>query len=257
MNMPGPERTVYKDSVLKSLNRSGTSARQKYESFFVGRPGLWALLRYELAATALAPMPGAFGLFLRKTLYPGLFRRAGSGVVWGRNISLRHPGRISVGNRVAIDDGCLLDARGAGSDGISIGDDVLIARDTIIQAKASPISIGDHCTIASQCQLSAAGEIRLGRSVMVGGQCYIGGGRYRIGGRSVPMAEQELYSRGPVVIEDDVWIGAGVTILDGVRIGTGSVIGAGALVREDVPPLTVATPYQKLVLIPRAFDEPP
>ena len=254
MNRPGPERTVYKESVLKSIDVSGTSALRKYEAFFVGRPGLWALLRYELAALLLAPMPGAVGLFLRKSFYPGLFRRAGSGVVWGRNISLRHPGRIFIGNRVAIDDGCLLDARGAGDEGISIGDDVLIARDTIIQAKASPISIGDHCTIASQCQLSAAGEIRLGRSVMVGGQCYIGGGRYRTGGRDVPMQDQELYSRGPVVIEDDVWIGAGVTILDGVRIGTGSVIGAGALVREDVPPLSVAAPYHKLVLSPRTFD---
>jgi acetyltransferase-like isoleucine patch superfamily enzyme len=255
MNLPGPERTVYKKSVLKSINVSGTSALKKYQTIFVGRPGLWALLRYEWCTFVLAPMPGALGLFLRKALYAGLFRRAGSGVVWGRNISLRHPGKISVGNRVAIDDGCLLDARGAGEEGISIGDDVLIARNTIIQAKASPITIGDRCTIASQCQLSAAGEIRLGRAVMVGGQCYIGGGRYRTGDRSVPMTDQELYSRGPVVIEDDVWIGAGVTILDGVRIGTGSVIGAGALVREDVPPFTVATPYHKLVLLPRAANE--
>jgi len=255
MNLPGPERTVHKESVLKSINLSGTSALEKYESFFVGRPGLWAMLRYEFAALVLAPLPGAPGLFLRKACYPGLFRRAGSGVVWGRNISLRHPGRISIGNRVAIDDGCLLDARGAGDEGISIGDDVLIARDTIIQAKASPITIGDRCTIASQCQLSAAGEIRLGRAIMVGGQCYIGGGLYRTGDRHVPMTDQPLYSRGPIVIEDDVWIGAGVTILDGVRIGTGSVIGAGALVREDVPPRTVATPYHKLVLSPRTFDD--
>ena len=255
MNTPGAERTVYKESVLKSINVAGTSALKKYEAFFVGRPGLWALLHYELATTILAPMPGALGLFLRKSLYSGLFRRCGSGVVWGRNISLRHPGRISVGNRVAIDDGCLLDARGAGDEGIFIGDDVLIARDTIIQSKASPITIGDRCTISSQCQLSAAGEIRLGRAVMVGGQTYIGGGLYRTGDRSVPMTDQQVYSRGPVVIEDDVWIGAGVTILDGVRIGTGSVVGAGALVREDLPAFTVATPYHKLVLLPRAFDE--
>jgi acetyltransferase-like isoleucine patch superfamily enzyme len=255
MSTTDRERTVHKESVLKSIDVSGSSALKKYEAFFVGRPGLLALLRYEFAACALAPMPGALGLFLRKTFYSGLFRRAGSGLVWGRNISLRCPGRISVGNRVAIDDGCLLDARSAGDEGISLGDDVLIARETIIQSKGSPISIGDRCTIASQCQLSAAGEIRLGRAVMVGGQSYIGGGRYRTGDRNTPMRDQEVYSRGPVVIEDDVWIGAGVTILDGVRIGTGSVIGAGALVREDVPPFAVATPYHKLVLLPRELDE--
>jgi acetyltransferase-like isoleucine patch superfamily enzyme len=43
----------------------------------------------------------------------------------------------------------------------------------------------------------------------------------------------------PVVIEDDVYIGAGVTILAGVRIGTGAVVGAGAVVREEVPSMAV------------------
>jgi acetyltransferase-like isoleucine patch superfamily enzyme len=41
------------------------------------------------------------------------------------------------------------------------------------------------------------------------------------------------------VIEDDVWIGAGAIILDGVRVGTGSVIGAGSVVTEDLPPFSV------------------
>lgn len=255
MTMADREHAIRKQAVLTSVEVSGTSALKKYTSFFVGHSSIWALLRYELAAILLAPMPGAVGLLLRKAFYSGMFRHVGSGVVWGRDICLRHPGRISIGDRVGIDDGCLLDARGAGEDGISIGDDVLIARNTIIQAKASPIRIGARCTIAGQCYLSSSGGIELGRAVMIGGQCYIGGGLYRTGDRSVPMRDQEMYSRGPVVIEDDVWIGAGVMVLDGVRIGTGSVIGAGSIVREDLPAYTVATPYQKLVLMPRAVEE--
>jgi acetyltransferase-like isoleucine patch superfamily enzyme len=46
-------------------------------------------------------------------------------------------------------------------------------------------------------------------------------------------------SSQPVIIEDDVWIGTRAVILPGVRIGYGSVIGAGSIVTEDVPPLTV------------------
>jgi acetyltransferase-like isoleucine patch superfamily enzyme len=249
------ERALHKEPVLEAVDVSGSSALEKYRGFVVGRPGLGALIRYEIAAVMLASFPGAAGYWLRKTFYRGLMRSVGRGAVWGRDIALRHPGRISIGSGVAIDDRCLLDARGGGDQGIVIGDDVLIARDTIIQAKASPIEIGDRCVIGSQCQLSSSGGIRLGRAVMVGGHTYIGGGRYRTDRRDIPMMDQQLYSIGPVVIEDDVWIGAGAVILDGVRIGTGAVIGAGAVIREEVQPFSVVTPYQKLVVLPRTTDQ--
>ena len=255
--MAARARILRKEPVRKSIDVEGQTGLGKYSVFVVGSSSVWELLKYEAAVFGLAPFPGALGFWLRKVLYRHLFRTVGSAPILGRNISFRHPGKISLGNRVAVDDGCLLDARGAGPEGITIGDDVVIARDTIIQAKASPITIGDRCIIGSQCQLSSAGGIQLGRSVMIGGQSYLGGGRYRTASREVPMMDQELYSLGPVVIEDDVWIGAGVLVLDGVRIGTGSIIGAGAVVRESLPPFTVATPYQKLVLMPRDSAPPP
>lgn len=242
------ERAVYKDAVLEKISEERTSPVAKYQDFFVGEPGLGAFLKYELITSVLGPMTGALGLFLRKTFYPMLFGNVGSGVVWGRNISLRYPGNIRVGDRTAIDDSCLLDGKGGQ---VEIGNDVLIARDSIIQAKASPIQLGDRVSIGSQCQLSSAGGIQMGKAVMVGGQSYIGGGRYHIEDRETPMMDQGLYSKGPVIIEDDVWIGAGARILDGVHVGRGCVIGAGAVVREDLPPFTVATPYQKLVMLPR------
>ncbi|MEL6782547.1 MAG: acyltransferase, partial [Pseudomonadota bacterium] len=54
--------------------------------------------------------------------------------------------------------------------------------------------------------------------------------------------------------EDDVWIGAGVTIQDGVTIGKGSIIGGGATVREDVPPNTVLVPSHRAAMMPRFTD---
>lgn len=55
---------------------------------------------------------------------------------------------------------------------------------------------------------------------------------------STPQSWEELpgVSSAPIVIEDDVWISFGVTILKGVRIGAGSVIAAGSIVTKDVPP---------------------
>lgn len=49
------------------------------------------------------------------------------------------------------------------------------------------------------------------------------------------MAPHEALSRGPVIIEDDVWIGTRVTILSGVHIGQGAIIAAGSVVNKDVP----------------------
>ena len=245
------QQAVHKEPLLDTLHKTDESAAAKYQSFFVGRPGWGALLRFEIAAALLGPLPGALGYALRKVYYPRLFKRVGAGVLWGRNISLRHPGAIEIGDRVGIDDDCLLDARGAGAEGVRIGDDVIIARNVIVQSKTAGIEIGARSVIGALCVLSSSGGIRLGRAVMLAGHCYIGGGRYHYDRRDVPIMDQGLYTEGPVVIEDDVWLGVGVTVLDGVHIGQGAVIGAGAVVRENVPAYTLVTPYQKLVSLPR------
>ena len=245
------ERSIEKDSVIRKLSSEEQSALKKYQTFFLGSDSLGYMAKYELLTMLFGPLPGALGLFLRKQFYPGLFKHVGSGVAWGRNITLRHPGNIWIGDRVAIDDDCFLDAKGAGEAGVHIGSDVLVARSTIIQAKTGPIRIGDHCVIGSQCQFSSAGGIEFGQHVMLAGQSYIGGGRYRMEDLDTPMMEQGLYTKGPVVVEDDVWVGAGAIIQDGVHIGRGSVIGAGAVIREDVPAHTVVVPHQRLVMLPR------
>ena len=86
---------------------------------------------------------------------------------------------------------------------------------------------------------------------MIAGQCYIGGARYYIENQGVPIMDQGTYTTGPVVIHDDVWLGAGVIVQDGVRIGKGCVVGSGAVVTEDLPDYSIALPNRKLLLLPR------
>lgn len=62
-------------------------------------------------------------------------------------------------------------------------------------------------------------------------------------------------ARGPVVIEDDAWIGANAIILPGVRIGRGAVVGAASVVSRDVAPLTVVAGQPARPL--RTLDTPP
>ena len=58
-------------------------------------------------------------------------------------------------------------------------------------------------------------------------------------GLEQPMWKQGFTPPRAVIIEDDVWIGARVTILPGVHIGKGSVLGAGSVITADVPPYAV------------------
>lgn len=215
---------------------AGGSALRKYQSFFVGHSGFGKLIGYELTMMLTAGMRGALGYQLRKTFFPRLFAAVGRGVVFGRALILRCPGRISLGDAVLIDDNCTLDARGDGeAASIHIGSRSLIARDTILVVKDGHIRIGENCSIGSQCFLGSVSGIEMGDHVLIAGQCFIGGGRYHTKLGAGPMVEQGLVTKGPVIIGNDVWIGAKVAVLDGVRIGDGAVIGAGAVVTGDVP----------------------
>lgn len=64
-------------------------------------------------------------------------------------------------------------------------------------------------------------------------------------------APDELPTTSPVVIEDDVWIGYGATILKGVTLGQGCVVGAGAIVTKSVPAKTVVVGNPSRVILPR------
>ena len=109
----------------------------------------------------------------------------------------------------------------------------------IFSPNAGNINIGDHCSIGVQCYIAVVNDMRIGKNVLIAGQCFIGGGRYPMDRNGIPMKDQGAYSNGPIDIGDDVWIGAGVKILDHIKIGEGAIIGAGAVVTKDVAPYTI------------------
>ena len=99
------------------------------------------------------------------------------------------------------------------------------------------VRIGDRSGIGIECILD--GPVVIGRDVMMGPRCHLIALNHAVDDVERPMREQGHADKRPIVIEDDVWLGASVVVLPGVRIGTGSVIGAGSVVTRDVPAYAV------------------
>jgi acetyltransferase-like isoleucine patch superfamily enzyme len=223
----------------EQLFAPGTTARQKYAALVVGRPGLGALLGYELVVTIAQAVPGALGLALRRMLYPALLGSCGRNVVFGQNVSLRHPHKIHIGDNVVVDDNCLLDAKGESNRGIRIGSGVFIGRNSILSCKNGDIEIADGANIGFNCELFSASRVSIGAGTLLAAYTYVIGGDHDFADPSKSILEQGRTSAG-VLVGAGAWIGAGAKILDGVSVGDSAIVGAGAVVTHDVPVRSVA-----------------
>ena len=243
---------AFPGSTQKELLDERRSAVSKYRDLFVGRKGLWALLKYEFIILFIAPVPGALGLALRKIFFPRILGSVGRGVVFGRSVTLRHPHKIKIGDNTVIDDGAVLDAKGSAQEGIRIGSNALIGRNTILTCKEGSIVIGDYGNISANCSLLSETIIELGKYCFLAGNCFlVAGGNHPITDTTQPIMFQRSTAKGGIHIGDDVWLGAGVTVLDGVSIGSGSVVGAGAVLTASLPEYTYAVADRRMRLTDR------
>lgn len=103
------------------------------------------------------------------------------------------------------------------------------------------IEIGERCRIGARCTLWAGpgtGKIIIGDDVLFAPEVMITAANYRYNDGS-PVTKQAM-DEADVVVGDDVWLGARAILLPGARVGRGSIIGAGALVRGEVPEFSIA-----------------
>lgn len=102
------------------------------------------------------------------------------------------------------------------------------------------LSIGKNVSFNFFCHVGCINSISIGDDVMIGSYVLITDHSHGELNRSdIPVAQRLLLSKGPVVIEDNVWIGEHACILPGVTIGRGSIVGANAVVTHDVPPFSL------------------
>ncbi len=130
-------------------------------------------------------------------------------------------GLLDVLPGVTISDGTVL-AFGDSQNGygrITIGSQSWLGQYNNIRSGGGDIQIGSNCLIAQFCTLTASNHGMMKQ-------------------RLIQEQAPDPHRKG-VMLADDVWLGAGVTVLPGVSIGQGAVIGAGAVVTRDVPPYEI------------------
>lgn len=223
----------------KELLDQKKSALAKYQELIIGKKGIWTLIKYELIMTLTSWVPGALGLVLRKKLYPLILGSCGRNVVFGTNIAIRHPHKIHIGDNVVIDDHCVLDAKGEGNKGIKIGNGVFIGRNTILTCHDGDIVLEDNVNIGFNCVISSLGSIVIKENHLMAAFCYLVGGDHIADRTDIPILYQGRTAKG-IVLEENIWLGAGVAVLDGSRVGRDSIIGAHAVVNGDIEPYSIA-----------------
>lgn len=225
--------------IQRELFDEGKSKVDKYRDLVIGRPGFGALVCYELVMLFSAWVPGALGLFLRSKLFPFVLGHVGRNVVFGVNVTIRHPHKIAIGDNVVIDDGCCLDAKGSDNSGIAIGNGVFVGRNTILSCKNGDIVIDDRANIGFNCEIFSASRVRVGKSVLMAAYTYLVGGDHLYDRVDIPVLEQGRTARG-IEVDDNAWLGTHVVVTDGSQVRRDAIIGAGAVVVGEIPEFAIA-----------------
>lgn len=128
-------------------------------------------------------------------------------------------------------------ARIVNPSGIQLHEHTKLRAYSVVLSDAGRIEIGAHTGIGDYSIVSSVESVSIGERVMIASGCHINDANHDISGTG-SMQSAPLKSE-PIVIEDDVWIGANAVVTAGVRIGRGAVVAAGAVVTRSVAPLEI------------------
>lgn len=143
---------------------------------------------------------------------------------------------INIAEGCLIEDDVLISTKEGGS--IVIGKNTVVRKGTIISSHGGRIIIGANSGFNPYCVIYGHGGLQIGNYVRFATQCVVIPANHGFEDLHSPIYLQPLSKKG-IIIEDDVWFGAGVKVLDGVKIGTGAVIAAGAVINKNVPAFSV------------------
>jgi galactoside O-acetyltransferase len=168
------------------------------------------------AYSVIASFPGRIGIYLRRIVVRYGARDVGSGLRLDTGIRITGWGNISLGNNVSV---MRLGALNAHDGKLRIGNNVSINTNSCIApANGGYVEIADNVLIAQNVVIRAADH------------------RHEAIDRPII---QQGHVGGEIIIGEGVWIGANAVVTRNVRVGAHSIIGAGAVVTQDVAPFTI------------------
>jgi len=219
-------RRIMLSSVSLYLNRQASSIfRYIYEQFFL---------------ILLGWIPTILGVAVRSVLYRLILKMDGFAAI-ENGVRLRFTNNIKLGHGVYLDQGAYLHACPRG---IEIGSGTIVMHGAILHVynfrdmPHSGIKIGCNSLVGEYSVIRGQGGVQIGDRVYTSPFTQIIAVNHVFDDPNRPFIEQGITAEG-IIIEDDVWLGAGAIITDGVRVGKGAVVAAGAVVTKDVPPHTV------------------
>jgi acetyltransferase-like isoleucine patch superfamily enzyme len=138
----------------------------------------------------------------------------------GNNVNFHGTNYISLESGICFNRGCIIEAW-----------------DKYREYSYTPIiKIGKDCSFGEYTHITSCNRIVIGKNVLTGRFVLITDNSHGdFNDINMPPRERPLYTKGPVVINDNVWIGDRVSILGGVTIGENSIVATGAIVTRDVP----------------------
>ena len=202
--------------------------------------GLGRYILEQLLFFLLGWIPTIVGIGLRAIFYRLILKMNGWAAI-ENSVRLRFANRIRLSNGVYLDQGTYLHACPAG---IEIGANTIVMHGAVLHVynfrgmTQSGIHIGCDSLIGEYSVIRGQGGVTIGDRVYTSPFTQVLAVNHVFDDPDRPFVEQGITAEG-IVIEDDVWVGAGAIITDGVHVGKGAVIAAGAVVTQNVPPHTV------------------
>ncbi len=168
------------------------------------------------------------------------FHKIGKHVLISGGVHIEYARNIELGDNVSIGSYAILNGSSRKhKQSIMVGENTQIYQFTVFNTYGGYIKIGRNCTVNPFCVLYGHGGLDIGDDVHIASKTTIIPANHGIENTDIPMWRQPETAKG-IRIEDDVWIGTNVSIVDGVTSGKGVVIGAGSVVTENIPEYSIA-----------------
>ena len=220
---------------IQNLNMKNTLL--KFLLKLAGKPNLQ--LNKQIDFMYLLGVCQKYGFMLLRGKFTALgHSKISNSIFVGKNVSLISKRNMTLGKRVKLHDNVKIDA--LSTEGVNLGNDVIIGRNTCIECTGSlefigkGVKIGDRTSFGNDCFFGAAGGISIGKDVIAGQYIRFHSENHNYTDLNKLIRTQGVTHKG-IKIGDNCWISAGAVFLDGSGCGNGCVIAANSVVTKHFP----------------------